>query len=107
MVHSMVESIWLSRCGNAMSPSFDKTLNAKKLLQIVPKGFYGAVAKFISISFVHGIVEFDGKRLLYNCMFAGSVEEEILLFLTFMKIFWHILFYWIHFYWKSHPTLSK
>jgi hypothetical protein len=47
-----------------MSPSTDLTVNVDKILQIVPRKFYNAIAKFINLSFDCGFVE--GRNFLMS-----------------------------------------
>jgi hypothetical protein len=58
-----------------MSPSSDKTMNADKVLQVVPKEFYDAYAKYTELS-LDGPVS-AGKKILYEYMVAETLEEVI------------------------------
>jgi hypothetical protein len=68
-------SNWLAGRGNAMSPSSDKTMNANKVLQVSPKEFYNAYAKYTEYTLKQGVT--TGKKILYECMSAASFEELI------------------------------
>jgi hypothetical protein len=66
---------WLAGRGNAMSPFSDKTMNADKVLQVTPKEFYDAYAKYTSLSLDRPVT--DGRKILYECMAAEILEEVI------------------------------
>jgi hypothetical protein len=75
MMHYTEGANWLSGRRNTMSPSSDKTMNADKVLQVVPKEFYDAYAKHTELSLEHG--DTAGRKILYECMSADSLEEVI------------------------------
>jgi hypothetical protein len=75
MMHYTEGANWLAGQGNAMSPSSNKTMNADKVLQVVPKEFYDAYAKYTSLS-LDGPVTV-GRKILYKCMAAETLEEVI------------------------------
>jgi hypothetical protein len=58
-----------------MSPSSDKTMNADKVLQVAPKEFYDAYAKYTELSLDGPVTA--GKKILYECMAAETLEEVI------------------------------
>jgi hypothetical protein len=62
-----------------MSPSSDKTMNVDKVLQVAqkarPKEFYDAYAKHTELSLEQGVT--TGRKILYECMSADSLEEVI------------------------------
>jgi hypothetical protein len=58
-----------------MSPSSNKTMNADKVLQVALKEFYAAYAKYTELSLDQGITV--GKKILYKCISADSLEEVI------------------------------
>jgi hypothetical protein len=66
---------WLAGRGNAMSPSSDKKTNTDKVLQVALKEFYDAYAKYTSLS-LDGLVT-AGRKILYECMAAKTLEEVI------------------------------
>jgi hypothetical protein len=76
MMHYTEDANWLVGCGNAMSPSSDKTMNADKVLQVAPKEFYDAYAKHTKLSLDQGVTA--GRKILYECMSTESFEEVIL-----------------------------
>jgi hypothetical protein len=53
----------------------DKTMNADKVLQVAPKEFYDAYAKYTELS-LDGPVS-AGKKIMYKCMAAETLEEVI------------------------------
>jgi hypothetical protein len=73
MIHFTKGSNWLAGQGNAMSLSSDKTMNADKVLQVAPKEFHEAYAKYTKFSLEQGVTA--GKKILYKCMSAASLEE--------------------------------
>jgi hypothetical protein len=75
MMHYTEGANWLAGQGNAMSPSSDKTVNVDKVLQVAPKEFYDAYAKYTSLS-LDGPVTV-GRKILYECMAAETLEEVI------------------------------
>jgi hypothetical protein len=75
MMHYTEAANWLAGQGNAMSPSSDKTMNADKVLQVAPKEFYDAYAKYTSLS-LDGLVT-TGRKIMYECMAAETLEEVI------------------------------
>jgi hypothetical protein len=75
MMHYTEGANWLARRGNAMSPSSNKTMNADKVLQVVPKEFYDAYAKHTELSLEQG--DTVGRKILYEWMSADSLEEVI------------------------------
>jgi hypothetical protein len=75
MMHYTEGANWLAGRGNAISPSSDKIMNADKVLQVVPKEFYDAYAKYTELS-LDGPVSV-GKKIQYECMAAETLEEVI------------------------------
>jgi hypothetical protein len=75
MIHYTKGANWLAGQGNAMSPSSDKTMNTNKVLQVAPKEFYDAYAKYIELSLEGPIT--IGKKILYECMAAEIIEEVL------------------------------
>jgi hypothetical protein len=75
MMHYTEGANWLAGRGNAMSPSSDKTMNADKVLQVAPKEFYDAYAKYTSLSLDGPVIA--GRKILYECMAAETLEEVI------------------------------
>jgi hypothetical protein len=75
MMHYTKGANWLAGRGNAMSPSSDKTMNADKVLQVAPKEFYDAYAKYTSLSLDGPVIA--GRKILYECMAAETLEEVI------------------------------
>jgi hypothetical protein len=58
-----------------MSPSSDKTMNVDKVLQVALKEFYDAYAKYTELSLDRPVTV--GKKILYKCMAAETLEEVI------------------------------
>jgi hypothetical protein len=58
-----------------MSPSSDKTMNTDKVLQVAPKEFYDAYAKYTLLSLDGPVTA--GRKILYECMAAETLEEVI------------------------------
>jgi hypothetical protein len=75
MMHYTEGVNWLAGRGNAMSPSSDKTMNADKVVQVAPKEFYDAYAKYTSLSLDGPVTA--GRKILYECMAAETLEEVI------------------------------
>jgi hypothetical protein len=75
MMHYTEGANWLAGQGNAMSLSSDKTMNGDKVLQVAPKEFYDAYAKYTELS-LNGPIP-TGKKILYECMAAETLEEVI------------------------------
>jgi hypothetical protein len=75
MMHYTKGANWLAGQGNAMSPSSNKTMNADKVLQVALKEFYDAYAKHTELSLEQGVTV--GRKILYECMSADSLEEVI------------------------------
>jgi hypothetical protein len=75
MMHYTEGANWLAGQGNAMSPSSDKTMNADKVLQVAPKEFYDAYAKYTELNLNGPITA--GKKILYEYMAAETLEEVI------------------------------
>jgi hypothetical protein len=75
MMHYTEGTNWLASRGNAMSPSSDKTMNTDKVLQVAPKEFYNAYAKYTELSLNRPVTA--GKKILYECMAAQTLEEVI------------------------------
>jgi hypothetical protein len=48
-------------------------MNADKVLQVAPKEFHEAYAKYTKFSLEQGVTA--GKKILYKCMSAASLEE--------------------------------
>jgi hypothetical protein len=65
----------LGGCGNAILPSSDKMVNIDKVLQVAPKEFHIAIAKFTSISLIYRVFK---KKILYDSMSEAIVDEAIL-----------------------------
>jgi hypothetical protein len=66
---------WLAGRENAMSPSSDKTMNADKVLQVAPKEFYDAYAKYTLLNLDEPVTA--GRKIMYECMAAETLEEVI------------------------------
>jgi hypothetical protein len=75
MIHYTEGANWLAGQGNAMSPSSDKTMNADKVLQVAPKEFYDAYAKYTELSLDGPVTA--RKKILYECMATETLEEVI------------------------------
>jgi hypothetical protein len=73
MMHYTEDTNWLA--GRGMSPSSDKTMNEDKVLQVEPKKFYDAYAKYTSLSLDGPVTA--GRKILYECMAAETLEEVI------------------------------
>jgi hypothetical protein len=69
MMHYTEGANWLAGRRNAMSPSSDK------VLQVASKEFYDVYAKYTELSLDEPVT--DGKKILYDCMAAETLEEVI------------------------------
>ena len=58
-----------------MLPSYNKTMNADKVLHVVPKEFYNAYAEHMELSLKQGVTA--GRKILYECMLVDFLEEVI------------------------------
>jgi hypothetical protein len=58
-----------------MSSFSHKTMNADKVLQVAQKEFYDAYAKYTELSLDRPFIA--GKKILYECMAAETLEEVI------------------------------